>query len=195
MARSTRTYSEQRANGAQILLPPKLRATRARDPRQVVWQYEHSPLAQLHRDHAAAYAGLEPPPTYHEYDGTFRSRDPAEAVRKMRAEIQALRDLIAAEDAAWGKSAPSLVYFIRRASDGVIKIGVSRDVTKRLGGLQTSTPDELSLVGTIPGDERVEAEWHARFAAAHIRGEWFRPVPDLLAAIAALRPNKAQEIP
>lgn len=79
-----------------------------------------------------------------------------------------------------------IIYFIRIGTEGPIKIGKTTDVKKRLGALQTGHPDQLSVVGTLMGDEATEIGWHNRFAAFRRRGEWFEPSPELLAAIAAL---------
>ena len=79
------------------------------------------------------------------------------------------------------------VYFIRREGDGAIKIGWTGSVHgTRMGGLQVGSVEVLTLVATIPGSQEVERQWHSRFAYANIRGEWFKPVPELLDAIAYL---------
>lgn len=85
----------------------------------------------------------------------------------------------------------SVVYFIR--SPTAVKIGMAKDANRRLTVLQTSHPEELALVATVPGGRELEAEYHARFAEHRVRGEWFAPHPDLLAHIEALgyQPRKA----
>lgn len=77
------------------------------------------------------------------------------------------------------------VYFIQAGSDGPIKIGCARDVIKRRGQLQISHPSALRILLTIPGNQALEAELHVKFAAAHVRGEWFSPTAELLAFIEA----------
>lgn len=74
------------------------------------------------------------------------------------------------------------VYFISD-EHGRVKIGHALDVEKRLSGLQTSCADALYVMRLIDGGEPTERWLHRRFAAAHIRGEWFRFVPDMLAVV------------
>ena len=77
------------------------------------------------------------------------------------------------------------VYFIR-SEPGEIKIGLAIDVEKRLRGLQTSHPYGLTLLAFVKGGQSVEREYHRRFAAHRLHGEWFEPHPDILAEIAHL---------
>ena len=62
---------------------------------------------------------------------------------------------------------------------GRAKVGVTSNVSRRFHQLQTDNPDELKLVGYIQGD--YEKELHEKFVHLHIRGEWFRATPELLA--------------
>ena len=78
----------------------------------------------------------------------------------------------------------SWVYFIQ-AANGFIKIGVAVRPEKRFSALQTGHAQKLHFLGAIPGDAADEREWHSRFLRFHVRGEWFRPEPELLAAIEA----------
>lgn len=74
---------------------------------------------------------------------------------------------------------PSVVYFIQD-EQGAIKIGRSTNAQDRLSALQTSTASKLSMIGTINGGAWTEGQLHQYFAGARIRGEWFRPVPQLI---------------
>ena len=76
------------------------------------------------------------------------------------------------------------VYFIREIRNkkknryGATKIGVARNIAKRLDALQTANPRELELVVAIPFDNRmqalsVEKKLHHQFRKFRIRGEWF----------------------
>ena len=78
----------------------------------------------------------------------------------------------------------SSVYFVQENSSGAIKIGVAKNVNKRVQNMAVSTPHLLAVLAVIDGDQVVEQTLHHRFARARIRGEWFRPVPELLAYIA-----------
>lgn len=66
-----------------------------------------------------------------------------------------------------------MIYFITNGSD--IKIGFTDgDPAKRLKQLQTGSPDLLSIIGTIPGNQKDEAKLHGRFIGHRLEGEWFR---------------------
>lgn len=76
------------------------------------------------------------------------------------------------------------VYFIRRHTDGAIKIGTSVHTKRRLADLRVGA-GPLTLLGTIPGGR--DREWQVQRRFNHLRkrsGEWFRPGPDLLEFIA-----------
>jgi len=78
-----------------------------------------------------------------------------------------------------------MIYFAQADVIGLIKIGYhgGTDAADRLRELQTGCPSKLILLGTIPGGPETETDLHRRFAFAHAHGEWFRPVPELLAFI------------
>lgn len=84
--------------------------------------------------------------------------------------IQALRD---------GKS---YVYFIA-GENTPIKIGFSNQPHERLAILQTAHWCRLSIVAKVEGSLAVEADYHRRFAAHRLHGEWFATHPDILAEI------------
>lgn len=81
------------------------------------------------------------------------------------------------------------LYFIGSES-GPIKIGVSVDPAKRLKGLQTGYPEKLSLLAVIRGQAYREPEYHDRFAAHRLHGEWFSPAPEILAEITRLQEER-----
>lgn len=68
----------------------------------------------------------------------------------------------------------SRVYFIR-AADGLIKIGVSKDVRRRFATLQQDCGDVLELIGLMPGTHATEMTLHRLFAEDRDHGEWFQP--------------------
>jgi hypothetical protein len=74
------------------------------------------------------------------------------------------------------------VYFVRFGEAGPIKIGrTDGDPMNRLAALQTAVPEELSLVATMPGVlPSTEMALHFRFKHLRLRGEWFKPEPDLM---------------
>jgi len=75
---------------------------------------------------------------------------------------------------------PQEVYFLRESGMGAIKIGVSRNLERRISSMRSNTPHEITVLGSVRVDWRFEGELQCRFAYARIRGEWFRPVEELL---------------
>lgn len=86
-----------------------------------------------------------------------------------------------------------MIYFIGVESGGVIKIGNSTVVTKRLYDLQHANAEPLVLLGSVEGGPYEEALLHTHFAKDHIRGEWYKDSPRLLAFITQL-PTSMQGI-
>lgn len=77
-----------------------------------------------------------------------------------------------------------MIYFIQQGWDGPVKIGFAGSFAAaqaRLQTFQTGHPSTLRLLNAIDGDMAHEAELHARFAEHRVRGEWFRPAPEILA--------------
>lgn len=72
----------------------------------------------------------------------------------------------------------SYVYFID-AGD-LVKIGTTKDISKRLYTLQTGSPVRLTMIGFIAGTEKDEKELHARFSSYRSHGEWFNKSADLI---------------
>lgn len=62
-------------------------------------------------------------------------------------------------------------YIIRNNTNGLIKIGRSRDVEQRVRSLSTATGSELELLCTI--DKDIENELHRKFSNYRTMGEWF----------------------
>ncbi len=102
---------------------------------------------------------------------------------------------------AWERS-PGYVYFMAAGNPCVaIKIGITKQATlrQRLGSLQGSNHEPLTLLGVIPFAEgkhpmkdaqRKERELHGlfahlqRFEKGWVGSEWFTPAPDLRSFIA-----------
>ena len=72
------------------------------------------------------------------------------------------------------------IYFIQAGDNGPIKIGVTNNVRKRLSILQTFSPQKLKLLAIIEGSYDKERLIHQIFSKLRVRGEWFKPEPDLL---------------
>ncbi len=79
------------------------------------------------------------------------------------------------------------VYFIRSEKTREIKIGFTAgQADRRLNSLQTAHPYKLQLMAKIPGNLEYEKSLHDRFSRHRLKGEWFRPHPDLLAFISGI---------
>lgn len=75
------------------------------------------------------------------------------------------------------------IYLIRAGSKGAIKIGVAKDVDKRIDQLQTGNHQELELIYSCDlGSEKkafnIESQLHSIYKHHNIRGEWFKPYID-----------------
>jgi predicted GIY-YIG superfamily endonuclease len=71
------------------------------------------------------------------------------------------------------------VYFVRAGNRGAVKIGIARNVERRVATLQTGNAFKLNVMAVIPCSSRIEAQsleerLHKRFAKQRIRGEWFQ---------------------
>lgn len=82
---------------------------------------------------------------------------------------------------------PELIYFIKPVGmEGPVKIGCSSVPAERLETFAAWSPYPLEIAATAPGGYEIERNLHERFAFAHSHGEWFRAVPELVEAIAAI---------
>jgi hypothetical protein len=75
-----------------------------------------------------------------------------------------------------------VVYFIKNGDQARVRIGFSENHKFRMASLQSANPDNLTLLGTIPGNFKLERKMHRRFDAQriHPRREWFRIEGSLL---------------
>ena len=88
------------------------------------------------------------------------------------------------------KDTKKYVYFIQNGVGGPIKIGVTNNPLNRLRALQTGSPWPYILLGVVsdqsglPSSARYYEQWlHKKFARFRLDGEWFDPVPEVLAFI------------
>jgi hypothetical protein len=71
----------------------------------------------------------------------------------------------------------SFLYFV---FDGrLVKVGIARDVRRRMGALRTSAPHGLVLIGACRGDAHLEWIVHQELASLRAGREWFRTGPRL----------------
>jgi hypothetical protein len=80
-----------------------------------------------------------------------------------------------------GEEPRVVTYFIQAGAKGLIKIGITTDFQSRLRSLQTSSPVPLRLLGVVPED--IEDYCHVALWEWRVRGEWFKPVTEVLAFI------------
>jgi predicted GIY-YIG superfamily endonuclease len=71
---------------------------------------------------------------------------------------------------------PDKYVYLISSGDGTVKIGVSVDAEKRLSALQSSNPNELSIIGKVKSNNAydVEHEIHHKHKDKRARGEWFK---------------------
>lgn len=72
------------------------------------------------------------------------------------------------------------VYFIKMGRYGPIKIGKSTDVARRLQELGSKTDQSLTVLGVMEGYTEEEEALHQKFAKFRLKGELFKPVPEIL---------------
>ena len=104
------------------------------------------------------------------------------------ADVPALsgkRKFVARANRNKAKAGRSWVYFAQAGEGGPIKIGQTRDVHTRIRALRAMHYEEIRLIGMIPETFINEHTLHGHFGAHCIRGEWFKPVSELVAIAAA----------
>jgi hypothetical protein len=80
---------------------------------------------------------------------------------------------------------PSVIYYVQEGRSGPVKIGISAlgcPFKYRVSSIQVGNPRVVRLLATEPGDKALERARHAEFGPP-IRGEWFRPTPELMTHI------------
>lgn len=74
---------------------------------------------------------------------------------------------------------PSTLYFAQVGE--FVKIGIARNIKRRLDGFRLHCPYPVVLLGTIEGMNRPqEISLHRKFAHLHHWKEWYRADPELL---------------
>ena len=72
------------------------------------------------------------------------------------------------------------VYIIRAGENGPVKIGFTSNMPSRLAYLKAAHYEELRVLRVLDLGIGAEGWMHRRFAHAHIRGEWFHFLPEML---------------
>lgn len=117
---------------------------------------------------------------------TYSDYTPEQALREASAivSIHMYQDFLSPPDEeedeieTSGHQEEKQVYFFQGISGGPIKVGVSHYPEQRRKHLRY--PEELVILATIQGTEKLEGELHSRFASVRLFGEWFEPAPELL---------------
>jgi predicted Fe-S protein YdhL (DUF1289 family) len=109
-----------------------------------------------------------------------RERSTAEQAAAIR-----LKDAILATQVEGAETASS-VYFMESA--GFVKIGHSKNVSKRLSEIKLANPIPINLLGLLPGGEEREGRIHKALddMGHKRRGEWFQLTDALKHAIREL---------
>jgi hypothetical protein len=79
-----------------------------------------------------------------------------------------------------------VIYFITARDVGRVKIGHAANPQARIVAVQTHSPVPLELERVCDGGLREEADLHALFASARVRGEWFTLTPEIETHMATL---------
>jgi len=93
-----------------------------------------------------------------------------------------------------GRTATSLIYYVRRESDSLIKIGTSRTAATRIAVLEREH-GPLTLMALHQGAHKEEHAIHRLFAELRMEGEWFRPELSLMEFILKARVQLRARIP
>lgn len=83
-----------------------------------------------------------------------------------------------------------LVYFVG-GDRGLVKIGHTTMPVCRIAAMQACSPVTLRFLAVTPGGAVLEQQYHRRFAAHRLHGEWFERAPKIEAEIAALNGGMA----
>ncbi len=84
-------------------------------------------------------------------------------------------------------TASPLVYVVRSERSGLLKIGTTTDLNRRLRELSRLCRGAVSLLTTLPGDAQLERRLHALCAADAVAGEWFRPSESVMGLVASAK--------
>lgn len=83
------------------------------------------------------------------------------------------------------------VYVIRRSGDtsGLVKIGYSVDIQKRMSAMMTSAPEGFDLIYALDGDRNLERTLHRFFSEKRSAREWFNLTEEEIRSIPYIQAN------
>lgn len=87
------------------------------------------------------------------------------------------------------------VYMIRQGARGPVKIGVARDVAKRLATMQTGNHEQLTLLRSFDGSVAEERALHRKFADHRLAGEWFSFTKAMLGDVGLVEEGRLEPAP
>ncbi len=119
------------------------------------------------------------PPTHHE-NLTTPGNASELAVRSAMAVAMAMPALVMVP------SEGSFIYFLR-AANGLVKIGCTLELRKRVMALRCNSPIDLELIGFAVGGFRLEQALHAVLRETRSHGEWFHPSHRLFSAMSEMK--------
>jgi hypothetical protein len=74
-----------------------------------------------------------------------------------------------------------IIYVVQFGAGTPLKIGSTSDIGARLSKMSVDHYHEPSMLYLAHGGFKEERALHARFAKHRVRGEWYRPDPEMLA--------------
>lgn len=79
------------------------------------------------------------------------------------------------------------LYFMQCGDGGPVKIGFSRAVEKRVAAIQLASPYQITLLASAVVARCEEKRLHHVLGRHWLRGEWFTPHPEVMAAMEATK--------
>lgn len=87
------------------------------------------------------------------------------------------------------KPTTGTIYLIQGAETGYTKIGITKDIQRRLKTLQISSPEHLQVAHSFPGTAAEERSLHRSYQDKRLHGEWFSLSQNDIQAITACYPD------
>ena len=86
------------------------------------------------------------------------------------------------------RSEKQSLYFLQRETGGLIKIGISEDVKRRMRDIERTSKSKVKILAILQNKGgKLEWDLMVHFRHLHCHGEWFRPGPDLIDFINSLK--------
>ena len=84
------------------------------------------------------------------------------------------------------------VYLIRESFKGLVKIGRTRDLARRMEGIVTSCPQDITLIGAIYVNDcyKLELDLHKEYESKRYKKEWFSLTDEDVHTILDKYPNE-----